>query len=98
MLNSKERALLSGAASTMNPMFNVGKEGVTPELVAAVTEALEVHELIKLQVLKNSEEDIKEAAQTIAGRTRSELVKVIGRKFILFKMAKDPDKRRYLMK
>ena len=74
----------------------VGKGGVTPEQVSNVREALEARELIKLSVEKSSDEDIREIAQTLAERTRSEVVQTIGRKIVLYKEGKD-DKRKIIL-
>jgi RNA-binding protein len=38
-LTSKQRAYLGGCASTLDPIFQIGKSSVTPELTAAVAEA-----------------------------------------------------------
>ena len=61
----------------------------TPEFNEAVSEAFNTHELIKLSVLKNCPDDPKELGITIAERTKSELVMVIGKKFVLYKPFKD---------
>ena len=74
------------------PIFQVGKSSVTPELTAAIDEALEKRELIKLSVLKNCFDDPKEIAQVIAERTRSEVVQVIGKKVVLYRESKDNKK------
>lgn len=84
-MTSKQRAYLKGLAMTMDPILNVGKSGVSPELINSVAEAIEKRELIKLGVLKNCMDDPKEIAETIAGRTRSQVVQVIGKKIILYK-------------
>lgn len=80
----------------MPAVLYVGKGGVTPELVSNVREALEARELIKLSVEKSSDEDIREIAQTLAERTRSEVVQTIGRKIVLYKEGKD-DKRKIIL-
>lgn len=80
----------------MPAVLYVGKGGVTPELVSNVREALEARELIKLSVEKSSDEDIQEIAQTLAERTRSEVVQTIGRKIVLYKEGKD-DKRKIIL-
>ena len=84
-MTSKQRAYLKKIASTEEPIFQIGKSTVTPEIVNAIDEALAARELIKLNVLKNCFEDPKEIAETIAGRTKSQVVQVIGRKIILYK-------------
>lgn len=87
-LTSKQRAYLGGEASTMNPIFQIGKASLTPELVSALDEALEKRELIKISVLKNCADDPKEIAEIISERTHSTVIKVIGKKIILFRPAK----------
>ncbi len=90
-MTSKQRAYLKSQASTITPIFQVGKASLTPELVAAVDEALEKRELIKLSVLKNCFDDPGEIAQTMAERTRAEVVHVIGKKIVLYRPnKKDP--------
>ena len=84
-MNSKQRAYLRKMSADLEPIFQVGKSSVTPELTTAVSEALLARELIKLSVLKNCPYDCREVAETIAERTRSEVVMVIGRKFVLYK-------------
>ncbi len=75
----------------IDPIINVGKGSVTPEIIKAIDEAIEKRELIKLGVLKNCMDDPHEIAETIAGRTKSEVVQVIGKKIILFRPnKKDP--------
>ena len=87
-LTSKQRAYLGGQARTMDPIFQIGKASLTPELISALDEALEKRELIKISVLKNCIDDPKEIASVIAERSRSQVVKVIGKKIILFRQAK----------
>ena len=90
-MTSKQRAYLKGLASNITPIFQVGKASLTPEIVMAVDEALEKRELIKMSVLKNCFDDPNELADMIAGRTRSQVVQVIGKKIVLYRPAKkDP--------
>lgn len=90
-MTSKQRAYLKGLAMTMDPIFQIGKASVTPENVAAIAEALEKRELIKISVLKNCFDDPREIAEVVAERTRSQVVQVIGKKIVLYKPAKkDP--------
>lgn len=87
-LTSKQRAYLGSQASTMTPIFQIGKASLTPEIITALDEALEKRELIKISVLKNCIDDPREIAEVIAERTHSVVVKVIGKKIILFRQAK----------
>lgn len=91
-LTSKQRAFLKGLAADLEPVFQIGKSSVTPEVTSAITEAFNTHELIKITILKNCLDDVKEVANTVAERTRSDLVQVIGRKFVLYKPFKDDPK------
>ena len=87
-LTSKQRAYLGGCASTMDPIFHIGKASLTPEIITALDEALEKRVLIKVAVLKNCIDDPKEIASVIAERTHSNVVKVIGKKMIFYRKAK----------
>ena len=89
-MTNKQRAFLSSLAADMNAIFQVGKASVTPEFVAAVDEALEKRELIKISVLNNCMDDPKELAIILSERTRSQVVRVIGKKIVLYRPAKKP--------
>ncbi len=91
-MTSKQRAYLTKLANNMEPIFQVGKNNITPELVDAVSEALEARELIKLSVLKNCFDDPKEIAETVAQRSRASVVRVIGKKIILYRESKTKKK------
>lgn len=92
-MTSKQRAYLKGLAMTMDPIFQIGKSSMTPELTNAIKEALDARELIKVSVLKNCFDDPKELAQVLAERTRSQVVQVIGKKIVLYKEGKDEKKK-----
>lgn len=92
-MTSKQRAYLKGLAMTMDPIIQIGKAGVTPELTASVAEALEARELIKLNVLQNCADDLRQMAETLAERTRAQVVQVIGKKIVLYKEGKDEKKK-----
>ena len=91
-LTSKQRAYLKSLASTLNPIFQIGKSSLTPEVTEAVSEAFNTRELIKIAVLKNCMDDPKAIAQALAERTRSQVVQVIGKKIVLYKENKDHKK------
>lgn len=91
-MTSKQRAFLKGLAMNTEAIINVGKSGITPEITKAVAEALEKRELIKVGVLKNCMNDPKEIANTLADRTGSSVVQVIGKKIVLFKQKKKDSK------
>jgi RNA-binding protein len=91
-MTSRQRAYLKSLAMTMDPIFQIGKSSVTPEITSAIDEALEARELIKLTVLKNCMDDIRSIAEVLAERTHSEVVQVIGRKFVLYRPSKEKKK------
>ena len=102
-MTTKQRAYLKGLAMTMDPIFQVGKASMNPGLTEAIAEALEARELIKISVLKNCMDDPREIAETLAERTlaqrtRSEVVQVIGKKIVLYKEGKDDKKKIQLPK
>lgn len=89
MLNSKQRAYLRGLSNKIDPIFQIGKGGVSPELIEALDEALEARELIKCTVLNNCMEDIKYIASAISERTKSDVVQVIGKKIVIYRQSKE---------
>ena len=91
-LTSKQRAYLKSLASDLEPVFQIGKATVTPEVSDAIAETFNTHELVKIAVLKNCIEDVTNVAIMVSERTRSELIQVIGRKFVLYKPFKDEPK------
>jgi len=91
-MTSKQRAYLKGLAMDMDPIMNIGKSSVTPELVNAIDEAINKRELIKISVLKNCLDDPREIANVIAERTHSHVVQVIGKKIVLYRKNNDKPK------
>ena len=96
-MNTKQRAFLQSIAMTTDPIFQIGKSSLTPELTDAVGEALDKRELVKISVLQNCMDDPKEMAQILADRTHSEVVQVIGKKIVLYKQAKEEKNRKILL-
>lgn len=84
-MTSKQRAYLKSLAMKMDPIMQIGKATVTPEITKAVDEALTARELIKLNVLKNCVADPRDIGQLLAERTRAEVVQVIGKKIVLYR-------------
>lgn len=92
-MTSKQRAYLKSLATNMDPIFQVGKSSLTPELTQGISEALAARELIKISVLKNCFDDPREIASIVSERTHSEVVQVIGKKIILYREGKDNKKK-----
>ena len=99
-LTSKQRAQLRGIASTLDTILMVGKDGIGENLIKQADDALEARELIKGRVLENSMYTSREAAEELAVATRSEVVQVIGTKFVLYREShsKPKEKRIVLVK
>ena len=92
-LTSKQRAQLRGLANGIDTILHVGKEGIGDNLVKQADDALEARELIKGRVLENSLLSAREAAEELAQRTRSQVVQVIGTKFVLYRPTHKKDKK-----
>ena len=92
-MTSKERAYLKSLAMKTEPILQLGKGGVTPENTASVDEALAARELIKISILQNCMEDPRQMAETLAERTHSQVVQVIGRKIVLYREGKNEKKK-----
>ena len=87
-MTSKQRAYLKSLAMKLDPIYNIGKGSISPELVAGVRDALEAIEHVKIGVLQNCMDDPKDLAEILAERTRSQVVQVIGKKIVLYKESK----------
>ena len=84
-LTGKQKRYLRGRGSTIDAIIHVGKGGVVPGIVQQADDALEARELVKVRILNNCLEDRKEVAQTLAERSRSAMVQVLGRTFLLYR-------------
>ena len=101
MLTSKQRAYLRSLAVNEDTILMVGKSGMSPEVIKQADDALEARELVKGKVLDNNiDYDAKTAAEELAKATRSEVVQVIGTKFVLYREShsKPREKRIQLVK
>jgi RNA-binding protein len=96
-MTTKQRAYLKGLAMNIDPIFQIGKGGLTTEYLDGVEEALEARELIKINVLKNCLDEPKELAYAIGENTNAEVVQVIGRKIVLYREARQPEKRKIVL-
>ena len=85
MLTSKQRAYLRALAGSENAIMQVGKGGISDNLIQTTKDALEARELIKMSVLETSASPVREIAETLAAAAGAEVVTVIGRKFVLYR-------------
>lgn len=85
MLTSKQRAYLKSIANSLEPVFQIGKGGISDEQAARIDDYLRVHELMKIKVLENSLLTAREALDIIAPMINAEPVAAIGSVAILYK-------------
>ena len=99
-LTSKQRAQLRGIANSIDTIVHIGKDGLGENLIKQANDALEARELIKCKVLENAEYTAREGAEALAAATRSEVVQVIGTRFVLYREShsKPKEKRIQLVK
>ncbi len=88
MITSKQRAYLRSLSVDLQTITQIGKGGISENLIKTVDDALEARELIKLSVLENSEETARSAADSIAEATGADVVAVLGRKIVLYRESK----------
>jgi len=89
MLTGKQKRFLRSQAHHLDPIFQIGKGGVGDHLIRHIEEAIEVRELMKVNILNNNDDDRHEIAREIAEKSGAELVQVIGKTIVLYKESKD---------
>lgn len=87
MLRGKQKRQLRALAHHLTPIFQIGKSGITPDMIKGISDALEKRELLKVSILQNCEEDKDELAETLSNRTNSELVQLIGHTIVLYRQS-----------
>ena len=85
MITSKQRAYLRGLANNYPAIMQIGKGGISENLIKTVSDALEARELIKLTVLENSMETPRAMADALSEAVRADVVSVVGRKIVLYR-------------
>ncbi|NLY54089.1 MAG: ribosome assembly RNA-binding protein YhbY [Firmicutes bacterium] len=85
MISSKQRSYLRGLANPLEPIFQVGKSGVSENVAEAINDALQARELIKVRVLKNVAQDPREVAEELAQATGASVIQVIGQNIVLYR-------------
>ena len=89
MITSKQRAYLRGLGQSCPAIMQIGKGGITENLIKTVSDALEARELVKLTVLENSGENPREALDKLCEALGAEGISAIGRKIVLYRESKD---------
>lgn len=85
MLNGKQRAALRAAANGLDAWFQIGKGGISDNMLADVSAALDAHELVKLTVLRTAGEEPKVLLRTLAEKLGAEEVAAVGGKIVLYR-------------
>jgi RNA-binding protein len=89
MLTGKQKRYLRSQGNTLEPIFQVGKGGVNDNLVKQVDDALGARELVKLHMLKQCPDDVRQVAAHLSQSNGAEVVQVIGHNFILYRASDD---------
>ncbi len=84
-MTGKERAALRSQANRLDTIQQIGKNGITDELIKNVDAALKARELIKLRVLESAPLSAREAAAALADATSADVIQVIGYRFVLWR-------------
>lgn len=88
MITTKQRAFLRGMANRLDPVFQIGKNGIEDNFLKQVVDILEKRELIKIKVLENSGMTAREASDIICEEIGCEAVQSIGSKLVIYKQSK----------
>lgn len=88
MLTGKQKSKLRGVAQTRRPLFQIGKDAISENMIKTIQDSLEAHELVKISMLKTCALSVNEAAVELSAATHSDVVQVIGRTFTLYRRSK----------
>ena len=91
MITTKQRAFLRGLWNALEPVIQIGKEGLSENVVTSVNLLLEARELVKIRVLKNNDDGVRETADELSSKLGADIVQVIGNNFILYKKSTRKD-------
>ena len=91
MITTKERAILKGIAVNLSPIMQIGKEGLTDNVLNQIDEMLFNREIIKINILKNCDFNAKEAISIICEKINCEPVQAIGNKIVIYKHSNKKD-------
>ncbi len=87
-MTTKQRSKLRSLAQNIEPVGQVGKGGLSENMISGLSDALEKRELVKITVLNNAEDDISDIAAELAEKLGAEVVCVIGHKVVLYRLSR----------
>lgn len=89
MLTSQNKKYLRKLGMEYRSLFQIGKDGLSDNLMDTLSDSLEAHELVKCNLLKTCSVDVREAAIECASATGSEVVHIVGHTFLLYRRSKE---------
>ena len=96
-MKGRQRSYLKGLAQQIDATVQIGKFGLSENVIGAIDEALSSRELVKVKILEGAELLPKETCAKVAEMLDAEFVQAIGHKFVLYRPAKDKDKRKIIL-
>ena len=91
MITSKQRAYLRGLAQKLEPIFQIGKNGVTDVILSELSDSLDARELIKISVLNNSDLDAKDIINQLCEMLDAEPISAVGKKIVIYRRSNRKD-------
>ncbi len=98
MITGKQRAFLRKISHGMSPVFQIGKDGVTDELLTGISQALNKRELVKISILETALLDTRRTCDEVAAKLNAEPVQAIGNKFIIYRRSDEEKYRKIDLK
>lgn len=89
MLSTQNKKMLRKLSMTYRPLFQIGKDGLSYNMIRSLNDSLEAHELVKCTLLKTSPVDVREAAIECSSQTHSDIVHIVGHTFVLYRRSKE---------
>ncbi|MDD4123307.1 MAG: ribosome assembly RNA-binding protein YhbY [Bacilli bacterium] len=89
MITNKQKVFLRGKANSLTSFFQIGKDGVSKNLLIAINNALEANELIKISVLKTAPQNTREISLDVCSYTKADIVQIIGHTIIIYRASKN---------
>ena len=85
VLSGKQVRFLRGLGHHLEPVVRIGKEELSPAVMAAVDEALEAHELIKIRLQEGCDLDRRDVAESLARECGAQVAQILGHTILLFR-------------